>query len=316
MNIVTGGTGRLGGHLVRALLAGGEGVKVLVREPGAELPKGATPHIGDITKPETLENLIGKRDTVFHLAAAIDESLGEEIFHRVNVLGAENMLAACRGKGVQRFVFVSSISVFGNPDSLPADETTIKNPITKYGRSKMLAEEVVIRRRKEVPFTIIRPGMIYGSGFDEGYIPALKALEKGKMPIIGSGENRIPLIHVSDAVRALVISAEKDEAERQDFVVAGPDQLTQKELFSLACKELGVPEPKRSIPLGIAQAALPFVNALYGSGFSRENLAQLSRDRAFDCSKIKKAIGFAPKVPIAQGIKEMVAYYKSMKAVP
>ncbi|MFH0817969.1 MAG: NAD(P)-dependent oxidoreductase, partial [Candidatus Micrarchaeota archaeon] len=223
------------------------------------------------------------------------------------------LLSACRGKEIKRFLFVSSISVFGNPDYLPADEGTSKNPITKYGKSKMLAEEVVTRRRKEIPFTIIRPGMIYGPGFDEGYVPVLKALERRKMPIIGSGDNRIPLIHVSDAVSALFRASESDEAERQDFIVAGPGYPTQRELFSLVCKELGVPEPKRTIPLWLANAALPIAASLWGMKFSMENLSQLTRDRAFDCSKIKKAIGFAPQVSIAQGIKEMVAYYREKK---
>ncbi|MFH1470206.1 MAG: NAD(P)-dependent oxidoreductase [Candidatus Micrarchaeota archaeon] len=315
MNVLTGGTGRLGKHLVRSLLSSGEKVKMLIRDKNDEIPKGAIAHCGDITKPGTLEGLVerGGKDTVFHLAAAIDESLSEEAFYRINVLGTENLLSACRGKAVERFVFVSSISVYGNPDSLPADEATTKNPITKYGRSKMLAEEVVVRMKKEIPFTIIRPGMIYGPGFDEGYIPVLKALEKGKMPIIGDGNNRIPLIHISDAVSALLRASESIDAERRDFNIAGPGYPTQRELFSLASKELGAPEPKREISLWMANTFLPIAAAMYGMNFSRENLAQLTRDRAFDCSKIKKAIGFVPKVPIAQGIKEMVTYYREMK---
>ncbi len=316
MKVITGGTGRLGGHLLKALLSSGENVKVLVRNSETLLPEGAIPHVGDLTKPETLNGLVGKRDTVFHLAAAIDESFSDEMFYRVNVIGTENLLGQCRGNEIERFVFVSSISVFGNLDSTPADESTRKNPITKYGRSKLLAEEAVYRRRKELPFTIIRPGMIYGPGFDEGYIPVLRALEKGKMRIIGDGSNHMPLIHVSDVLGALLLAAEQEGALKQDFIIAGPDQLTQKELLSLAAKELGVPEPKRSVPVGLAQAALPIASSLLGMNISSENLSQLTRDRAFDCTKIKKALGFEPKMRIAQGIKEMVAYYRERKVVP
>ncbi|MFH0817446.1 MAG: NAD-dependent epimerase/dehydratase family protein, partial [Candidatus Micrarchaeota archaeon] len=72
MNVVTGGAGRLGSHVVKSLLSNGEKVKVLVRDNESVLPKGAVSHVGDVTKPETLEGLVGRRDTVFHLAAAID----------------------------------------------------------------------------------------------------------------------------------------------------------------------------------------------------------------------------------------------------
>ena len=309
---MTGGSGRLGTALVKELLARGKKVKVLARDGNAAVPPGALAHIGDVTKPETLAGLVGKGDTVFHLAGIIDEGNSYETFYRVNVLGTENALDACSGNGVKRFVFVSSISVFGELEYLPGDERCEKKPITRYGKSKMLAEEAVMRKWKTIPSTIIRPGMVYGPGFDEGYLPVLKMLENGKMPVLGGGGNRIPLIHVSDAVAAMVAVSESDEAVRKDFVVAGPGNPTQKELLAMASEALGVEPPKRSVPVWLVLALLPLARVLGKADFSPENVGQLTRDRMFDCSKIKKAAGFEPKVPLSQGIKEMVAYYRQV----
>jgi nucleoside-diphosphate-sugar epimerase len=321
MHVVTGATGRLGEHLVKALLSRGKKVKVLVRNEKEELPRGVAFHVGDITKPETLEGLICPSDTVFHLAGAINESSPEKFFYEVNVLGTENMLNACKGKDVERFVFVSSISVFGIPAELPVEETTPKNPVSKYGKSKMLAEEIVLRKKKTVPFSILRPGMIYGRGFDEGYLPVFKMLEKRSLPLIGSafigdGDNRIPVVHVSDVVEALILLSEKEEASGQDFNLMGPDSLTQRGLFSIACKELGVEEPKHSIPLPVVELLVRLAAFLGKTKLSAENLEQLARDRAFDNSKIKKKLDFVPNVGVSEGIKEMVAYYKEQRVMP
>lgn len=316
MYIVTGATGRLGTHLVKTLLARGETVKALVRSEKEELPNGVKLHVGDITHPETLEGLVGPGDTVFHLAGVINESSHEKLFYDINVLGTENMLNACKGKDVKRFVFVSSISVFGIPAELPAEETTPKNPVSKYGKSKLLAEEIILRRRKTVPITILRPGMIYGPGFDEGYLQVFKMLEKRNLPLLGSafignGENRIPVVHVSDVVAALLLLSEKEEAEGQDFNLMGPDSLTQRELFSLASKELSVEEPKHAIPLPLVKLLIQLASMFGKARLSVENLEQLARDRAFDNSKIKKTLGFEPKVRASEGIKEMVAHYRN-----
>ncbi|MFH1448213.1 MAG: NAD-dependent epimerase/dehydratase family protein [Candidatus Micrarchaeota archaeon] len=315
MHVVTGGTGRIGSHLVKALLSKGEKVKVLVRKKDAVLPEGATPHIGDITDKATLEGLVEAKDTVFHMAAVIDERLNDRMFYDVNVLGTTNIISACRGKGVSHLVHVSSVSVFGNPEILPATEQCPKKPLSKYGKSKMLSEEIIVRQWRNINSTIVRPGMIYGLGFDEGYFPVLKGLQKGMMPIIGSGENHVPLIHISDLVKALILVSEHEDAIRDDFNITGPGHPTQRELFRTACKHLGVKEPDISVPIWLAKIALPIVSIFSKSHLSQEHLERLTRDRSFDSTKIKKNLGFEPATSLSQGIKEMVEYYKERRLI-
>ncbi len=310
MHVITGGTGRLGKHLVERLLSQGKKVKVLARSKKTDLPEGVIVHKGDITKPETLEGFVGSNDTFFHLASVIDTKLSDRTFYEVNVLGTTNALKACRGKEVKRFVYVSSVSVFGYPEIIPADERCPKKPISKYGKSKMLAEEVIARQWRIIKSSILRPGMMYGPGFEEGYLPVLKALGKGKMPILGNGENHIPLVHVSDVVDALLLVADHEDAEREDFNLAGPGYPTQRELFKIACSALGVKEPTRSVPLWLAKTVLPILSASSKYSFSSHNLDQLTKDRAFDSTKIKKKLEFQPKTSLSQGIKEMVEYYR------
>jgi len=317
MILVTGGTGRIGSVLIERLLEKGEGVRALVRdgERAIFLPKGAELYYGDITKKETLLNAYKDVSAVVHLAAIVDYRIGEEKMRDVNVEGTRNVLETCP-KNIRRFIHCSSISVYGNRlGRTPADEETGTNPSSPYGRTKKEAEDVVLQFSGSVPTTVLRFGVVYGKGFSEGFFPVLGLLEKGKVGILGNGKNKIPFVHVDDVVDAILLAIEKDVPSGNVYNIVGRDELTQKEVFEIACRHLGVKAPKKKTPVFLAKLLVSAMNvaALVGGKKQKilcEHIDVLSSNRVFSTKKAEKELGFRARVPLEDGIKEVVSYYR------
>jgi len=325
LSLVTGASGRLGRHLVAALLARGERVRVLQRksEKPPTYPEGVEVVIGDITNRGSLEAAVTDVDYVYHLAAIVSHTAPPDILLEVNYSGTRNLLDACAKKAhkLKRFVYVSSISVYGkHPATLPANEETPINPSDWYGKTKAIAEEVVMQYAGRIPVVIIRPAVIYGEGFDEAYLPVLASLEKGKMRIIGSGQNIIPFVHVNDVVRALILASRAQNAPGNVYVIASKERITQHEILRIACKYLGVAQPKSRVPVWLAKLRLKVANALSSLAGRKpklleEHIDTISANRYFDVSKAEKDLGFRASVAFEDGMKEMVDYYRRKKVI-
>jgi nucleoside-diphosphate-sugar epimerase len=317
--LVTGAGGRLGRHLLKLLLERKSKVRVLARA-GAEVsfPDGVEVFAGDIIHPQTLFEAVKGVDIVFHLAALVDYASSEKRLFDVNVEGTRNLLKVCAevAPNLQRFVYCSSTSVMGKElAEVPANEKTECLPTDNYGFSKLMAEKVVIEYKGKLPVVVVRPAVVYGEGFDEGYFPVLKLLKQHKMRIIDSGNNVIPFVHAKDVAKALILAAESKKAVGQTYIITGGEQMTQKEVFEIAAREFGVKPPMKHIPRFLAELG---VQLSYPTGFlggkkskiDLENIAVLSSHRVFDVSKAKKELGYSPEVRLEEGIKEMVEYYK------
>jgi dihydroflavonol-4-reductase len=324
LSLVTGASGRLGSYLVKALLEKGERVRVLHRQgSSAEYPEGVEVAEGDLADKESLLRAVDGTEYVYHLAALVSYTAPLEELLDVNYRGTRNLLEACRSRAyrLRRFVFVSSISVYGKEiDSLPANEGTEMQPSDNYGVSKMMAEQVVAQYGAKVPAAILRPAVIYGEGFDEAYIPVLKALEGGKMQLIDGGKNVIPFVHVLDVVQAILLAAKADRAGGNTYVIAGGERLTQKQVFEIACKYLGVQPPASGTSSGMLKFKLgiaKFFGKLSGSEpqMIGDYIDVLAADRQFDIAKAKAELGYAPRVKLEDGIREMVEYYRRKKVV-
>lgn len=321
LSLVTGASGRLGNYLVRALLERGERVRVLQRKSGkqADFPKGVEVVYGDLLDRQSLEKAAEDVDYVYHLAALVNPSARFEDLLDVNYRGTRNLLEACRSKAfhLRRFVFVSSISVYGKElAEIPANEETATNPTDNYGKSKMLAEQAVEQYVEKIPFVILRPAVIYGTGFDEAYLPILAALEKRKMSVVGSGKNAIPLIHATDVVRAMLLASRAEKAIGNKYVIATGERLMQSQIFEIACHHLGVRSPGSCTPIWMARLKLRLANLFSALAGKRPKMTEdyidiLASNRIFKIDKAREELGFEPKVRLEDGIAEMVEYYRS-----
>lgn len=241
------------------------------------------------------------------MAGVVDFRANAERFFRINAAGTLKMVQAAERERTPRFVHTSSTSIYHYVNRLPITEQFDPSPANAYGKSKLEAEAVV--RRSQLNYAIIRPCAIYGPGFDEGFSQVMQWVKKGKMPILGSGKNHIPLIHVEDAAQALWLALEND-AYQEDFIVSSGEQFTQEEALCMLADALKAPRPTRHVmrPLAYALAGLDALNGLFTGKrkLLRTHVDFLMEDRVFDISKARRILGFRPKITLQQGIRELV----------
>jgi uncharacterized protein YbjT (DUF2867 family) len=245
MILVTGGTGFVGGHVVRALRDAGRRVRVLVRDPGAagELEAlGCEVAEGDMTEPETLGRALDGVACVVHLVAIRQGK--DEQFERIMSRGTRDLVDAARGAGVGRFVHMSALGT---------NERT--KDLVPYYRAKWEMEQAV--QGSGLPYVVFRPSFVFGA--DGGILPTFRRIARlaPVTPITGSGEQRIQPIWVDDVAAYFARAVELEDATNRTFELGGPDVVDWNELWARLKRALGVTRPSIHLPM-----ALMRVNAL------------------------------------------------------
>lgn len=308
--LITGASGRIGKHLVNALLKEGENVRVFIKNKTVEA-ENVEVFFGDILNIESLKKAVDGVDVIYHLAAVVDYLAPQDLMYKVNVLGTRNLLEVSKGK---KIIYLSTTAVMGKKlKEMPASEKIFCRPSDYYGKTKLEAEKLV----RENGGIILRSADVYGPGFEEGYFFVFSALEKENMPVFGDGKNIIQYIHVNDLVQALLLAKEKGKSG-ETYIVAGKDFKTQKELYELICKQLGVSFSEKHVSPTIAKSVLFFRNIGTKIRGERPNLIteyinKLTANRLFDISKAKTELGFEPRIDYETGISEMIEEYKKSK---
>ena len=194
--LVTGATGKVGGAVARALLARGDDVRALVRDPakaGRLLPSEVELVRGDVTEPASVEAAMDGRELVFNAMGLPEQwSADEDVFDRVNARGTETVVRAAREAGVRRVVHTSTIDVFHAERGARFDESEVADypKGTLYERSKQRAEELALAARGDMELVICNPAGVYGPtpastiSLDEDMFAPLIA---GRLPALPPG---------------------------------------------------------------------------------------------------------------------------------
>ncbi|NNG47335.1 MAG: complex I NDUFA9 subunit family protein, partial [Deltaproteobacteria bacterium] len=229
--LVTGGTGFLGRHVCRALIARGHLPRLLVRVGSEDrIPEDirrasrVTP--GDVTNREFVENAAQSTKAVVHLAGIIREFPARGItFEKVHVDATRHAVHAAKAWGIPRFVHVSALgAVAGDPGS--------------YFDSKGRAEEIV--RRSGLSWTIFRPSGIFGPG-DQFLTELGRAVRRAPFfPIPGDGKFLLQPVFVGDVVMGIVDCLTRPDTEGKTFDVGGPERITYGELVDRIASVAGV----------------------------------------------------------------------------
>lgn len=230
--LVTGASGQIGLPMVRELVGRGHRVRALVRNAAREeavRSAGAEIVTGEMTA-ENLQTALVGMDAVMHLAGGA-RGRGRETAEVINTQLSERLADAVRGKPI-RVVFASSATVYGDRSGLWVPEDFPPNPQTKYGKSKLAAEQAL--EGAGVPLIIARIAAVYGPGIRFSGDDRIKA-GKGWLP--GEGKNLTPLVHVSDCVAALCLLLEKGEPGV--WHISGKSTPLLKEFYAAVHKAVG-----------------------------------------------------------------------------
>ncbi len=307
---ITGATGFVGSHLLERLR--GRDVACLARSPQALAGSECRVIEGTIADTAALEALVAGADIVFH-AAGLIAARSEAEFLAVNRDGTMAVSEACRRAGVARLVYVSSLAVTGPATrGRPADERTPPRPITPYGRSKHAGEDAV--RGSGVPFTIVRPPLVYGPR-DRQTLRLFRMARRGVVPLLGDGLQELSVVHAADLADALVAAGESAATAGRTYHAAHPEVVTQRALLAEIGRAVGRAPRLVAIPPAVVRIAL----AVAG-GAARVN----GRATILDSSKAPELLapawtcttdalagdaGWSARIALARGLRETADWY-------
>lgn len=237
---LTGSTGFIGQHLLKALSKRGYRVRVLLRRP-SEVPEGASSAvIGDIASPHNMAAALRDVDMVIHSAGLAHAMSGypEDDYRAINTQATLNLAQSAERAGVKRFIFLSSIRAQSGPVAKEVlTEEMEPHPTDAYGRSKLEAERGL--GELGIDWAALRPVLVYGPGV-KGNMAALLKLAQTPWPLpLGGLKGRRSLVSLDNLAAAVDTLLKAQEPLRRSFIAADPEPVTVPEIVTAFRKGLG-----------------------------------------------------------------------------
>lgn len=316
--LVTGASGFAGGHLALRLRKRGHPVRALVR-PGAYVRRlraaGVTLIEGDLRHRQDVLRAAAGVAMIFHLAAVFRAAaLSDRYYREVNVGGTEHILDAAWRHGVARTIHCSTIAVHGATSEVPCDEASPFNPGDIYQQTKLDGE---LRARTAIerglPVAIVRPAGIYGPG-DLRFLKLFQAIYLRRFRMFGSGETLWQGVYIDDLIDGILLCAEHPKALGQTYILAEERHFTLNHVVAAIAKAVGAPAPRAHLPYWPLAAAAALCEALcrplgIEPPLHRRRAAFFVEDRAFSIQKARHELGYAPKVPLEEGLGRTASWY-------
>lgn len=316
--LVTGATGYIGSHLAAALRRRGDAVRIAARDAGraSALERlGCDVRLVDLeaTDAAALARVVDGTEVVFHLASAMYGA--PDRFERVDVRGTELLLKAACAAQARRLVYVSTISSYplaGMQDGAVIDETCPfdeTGQLGPYPRAKVRAERAVLQAnaRGGLECVIVRLGQVCGAGYPV-FLPQVgQRVGASCMLLFGDGTVPLPLVHIDNAVDALVRAAETRGIAGESFNVVDDERITQDEYLRLLRSETGGMPRVVRLPR-LAYYAMGAVAELAAAARGKDPATNRHRVRTrlrharWDCSKAKHVLGWSPRAPLKDGL--------------
>lgn len=262
---VTGGTGFIGGEVVRQLRARGDEVVCLVRNPEKATrltALGCEVVDGDLGDAAAIGRGVAGCEAVVHAAAMYEVGIPASqrpAMWEANVAGTERVLKAALDADVPKLVYVSTVGAFGNTHREVVDES-YEHPgrefTSYYEETKLEAHRLAKRMIDEgLPGVIVQPGGVYGPGDTSQVADLLEQFLSGKMPLIPFPEFGICLTHVEDIAGGILLAVDSGDVG-ETYVLSGP-VTTIRETVEVVAGLAGRKAPRRAVPVGVMKALTP-----------------------------------------------------------
>jgi nucleoside-diphosphate-sugar epimerase len=326
--LVTGGAGFLGGGLCRGLLARGDTPISFQRRHSAALEAlGVEQRLGDLADAGAVHRAFEGVDAVLHNAAKAGQWGSRDSYFSANVTGTDNVIAACRARGITRLVYTSTPSVTHSGRTPVEGGNETNSPygdhfMAWYPASKKLAEQRLLAANGASIATVaLRPRLIWGPG-DTQLLPRLvdRALA-GRLRFVGDGENRMDTTYVENAVdahlRALDALQPGAACAGKPYFISNGEPLSAREIVNDLLRAADAPEVDATIPYALAYAAGAVLEGawkllrLAGEPPMTRFLAeQLSTPHWYDISAAARDFGYVPRIPVAEGLARTAAWWR------
>jgi nucleoside-diphosphate-sugar epimerase len=313
---VTGASGFIGAALCRRLQALGR-VRALVRRPCAGPWDEAV--VADLATEDLPRDALAGVDVVFHLAGkahVVGAAARDAAGHRaLTVEGTRRLLAACRGAGVERLVFASSVKAMGEGGPETLDESSAPAPRSEYGKSRRDAEELVLRGGDVAHAAVLRLPPVYGPGHKGNLARMIEAVDRGRFPPVPRVPNRRSMIHVDDVVSAALLAAERPAAAGRALIVSDGREYSTREIYEWICASLGMAVPRWTVSRSLLRALARVGDALgrlrgRPAPFDSDAYDKLFGSAVYDTSAAREALGFVPQWNLPSALPAMVDFLR------
>ena len=301
--LVTGANGFIGRRLRL-------GCRALVRKR-----QESTDIVGDLLDIASLRASCEGIDTVYHCAGyahAFGRSNPDDHW-RINFEGTRNLVRAAGESGVKRLVFLSSVKAMATPGQQCVTEAFEGRPTTAYGQSKWAAEQAVLEGGAKYGMHVVnlRLAMTYGFGGNGNLDRMARGIRAGWFPPIPETHNRRSLVHVSDVISAIKLSAQNPRAAGATYIVSDPQQYSGKQIYDAICDTIGVAPRSWAVPAALLRNlgfAGDFVEKRLKvrSPIKSELSARLLDSECYLPTTIEQSLGWRAQINLKQGLLEMV----------
>ncbi|QDV50512.1 NAD-dependent epimerase/dehydratase family protein [Gimesia fumaroli] len=325
--LVTGGTGLVGSRVIQRALESGIPTKAMVRSPAeAEFlaEQGAELIEADLTDYKTLKEVLRGVTIVVHTAAKVGDWGPVDEYRKTNVGGLESLLTALEEQClIKHFIHISSLGVYEARDHFGTDETESPHTagIDGYTLSKIEAEQLL--QKHSLPYTILRPGFIYGPR-DRTVLPRiLERLKSGQFAYLGSPENLMNNTYVEHLVDAIFLALFNEEALNQIYNVTDITLVSKREFISTIAELAQYPIPQKVVPLPIARNLARVLEGLWrflgkkqAPILSQARIKFLGLNLDFSTQKAQQELDYHPEKSFQQAMTETIDWFRENHKLP
>lgn len=310
--LVTGATGFVGSAIAKRLLADGDDVHVLVRDPNraaSHASEGARVFVGSIGDPNDV--VLAARDCklVVHAAGIASHRAAPRALQWTNVAGTENVINAARHVGAKRVVYLSCADVtlstedrYGwNEDRVPSGAL-----LDAHAQSKRLAEDLALSA-SGIEVCALRPTFLWGPE-DATNLPAFCAegLAENGIALYGDGRNVLATLHIENLVDAVVGALAGGDVAGRAYYLSDSEFLDAGEVYGMLSKACGLPPPRTSsVPLAVSLALALGRERMRSAGPWRTDIVRRARSTQFDVSRALRDLEWKARVSVEDGMKAL-----------